>query len=308
LPARRPTRPRLLRRSSAFINDADAPQHIPVLLDEALDALDVRAGSLYLDATFGAGGHTRAIVARGGRVVAFDRDPASVVTPELAGSVTLVRRPFADLARAFDELRIEAVAGALFDVGVSSMQFDRPERGFSLGADGPLDMRMSASGRTAYELLCDTSESDLADIIYTFGEDRAARRIARALVAARENGRLPERTLDLARLVAGVVHVSGKRERVHPATRTFQALRIAVNDELGQLERGLDAAIARTRPGGRIAAISFHSLEDRIVKLRFRSDGRVVRVTKKPLQAGDDELARNPRARSAKLRVAERLP
>jgi 16S rRNA (cytosine1402-N4)-methyltransferase len=157
-------------------------------------------------------------------------------------------------------------------------------------------------------LLAETSERELADTIFTFGEERAARRIAHAIVAARAANRLPATTLELARLVAGVVHVRGKRERVHPATRTFQALRIAVNDELGSLERGLDAAIARTRPGGRIAAISFHSLEDRIVKRRFRGDERVRPVTKKPLLPGDDELARNPRARSAKLRVAERNP
>ncbi|GAC1309129.1 MAG: 16S rRNA (cytosine(1402)-N(4))-methyltransferase RsmH [Vulcanimicrobiaceae bacterium] len=223
-------------------------------------------------------------------------------------AVTLVARTFGDLAAVLDELHVGSVDGALFDVGVSSMQFDRPERGFSLAADGPLDMRMSGDGPTAYDLLTDASETELADIIFSYGEDRAARRIAHAIVQAREAQRLPERTLDLARLVSGVVHVSGKRERIHPATRTFQALRIAVNDELGELERGLDAAIARTRPGGRIAAISFHSLEDRIVKNRFRSDERVARITKKPLLAGDAELARNPRSRSAKLRVAERLP
>ena len=219
-----------------------------------------------------------------------------------------MRRPFDELAAVLDDLGLETVDGALFDVGVSSMQLDRPERGFSLAAGGPLDMRMSAEGPTAYDVLAERSESELADLIYNFGEDRAARRIARAIVGARVAGRLPTNTLELARLVSGVVHRSGKRERTHPATRTFQALRIAVNDELGQLERGLDAAIARVRPGGRIAAISFHSLEDRIVKIRFRSDERVARVTKKPLLAGDDELARNPRSRSAKLRVAERLP
>jgi 16S rRNA (cytosine1402-N4)-methyltransferase len=219
-----------------------------------------------------------------------------------------VRRNFAELAAALDDLELATVDGALFDIGVSSPQFDRPERGFSLAADGPLDMRMSGEGATAYELLAQSSEAELADIIFNYGEDRAARRIARAIVQTRDANRLPERTLELARLVAGVVHVRGKRERIHPATRTFQALRIAVNDELGSLERGLDAAIARTRPGGRIAAISFHSLEDRIVKVRFRSDERVQRVTKKPLLAGDAELARNPRSRSAKLRVAERLP
>jgi len=219
-----------------------------------------------------------------------------------------VRRNFADLGAALDDLELPSIDGALFDVGVSSMQFDSPERGFSLAADGPLDMRMSERGASAYDLLAESSETDLADLIYNYGGDRAARRIARAIVQARAANRLPQRTLDLARLVAGVVHVSGKRERIHPATRTFQALRIAVNDELGALERGLDTAIARTRPGGRIAAISFHSLEDRIVKNRFRSDERVLRLTKKPLLPGDAEFSRNPRSRSAKLRVAERLP
>jgi 16S rRNA (cytosine1402-N4)-methyltransferase len=188
------------------------------------------------------------------------------------------------------------------------MQFDRPERGFSLLADGPLDMRMNDSdGPTAYDVLARSSETELADIFFTLGEERAARRIARAVVAARTSGRLPERTLELAKLVAGVVHVSGKRERIHPATRVFQALRIAVNDELGSFDRGLGAAIGRLRPGARIAAISFHSLEDRIAKRRFRDDERVRVLTKKPLIAGEEELARNPRSRSAKLRVAERF-
>ena len=280
------------------------------MLSEALDALEVRRGGTYVDATFGAGGHTRAIVERGGRVVAFDRDPQAAVPADLAASVILVRRNFGDLAAALDDLALPAVDGVLFDVGVSSMQFDEPERGFSFAADGPLDMRMSGEGGgpTAYDLLARSSETELADLIFQNGEERAARRIARAIVAARESGRLPRRTGELARLVSGVVHVRGKRERLHPATRTFQALRIAVNDELGSLERGLDAAIARTRAGGRIAVITFHSLEDRIVKRRFRSDERLRVLTKKPLIPGDDELARNPRSRSAKLRVAERLP
>jgi len=274
-----------------------------------VDALAIRPGGLYLDGTFGAGGHTRAIVARGGRVVAFDLDPAAAVPPDLAGAVRLVHGNFAGLAAALDDLGEPFVDGALFDFGVSSMQFDRPERGFSLQHDGPVDMRMNAgTGPSAYDLLATLDERELADAIFTYGEERAARRIAHALVAARAANRLPERTLALAGLIAGVVQVRGKRERVHPATRTFQALRIAVNDELGSLERGLDAAIERTHAGGRIAAISFHSLEDRIVKRRFRDDERVRPLTKKPLLAGDDELARNPRARSAKLRVAERLP
>ena len=283
----------------------------------------MREGGLYVDGTFGAGGHARAIAERGGRVVAFDLDESAAVPPDLAASVTLVRRNFAELGDALDGLslgeldgtvtpkvvEIGELDGALFDLGVSSMQFDRPERGFSLRFDGPLDMRMTGgTGDTAYDLLATLDERELADTIFAFGEERAARRIARALVAARDANRLPTRTLELAGLVAGVVQVRGKRERVHPATRTFQALRIAVNDELGSLERGLDAAIGRLRPGGRAVAISFHSLEDRIVKRRFRDDERVRALTKKPLIPGDDELARNPRARSAKLRVAERQP
>jgi 16S rRNA (cytosine1402-N4)-methyltransferase len=283
--------------------------HVPVLLAETVEGLGVRRGGTYVDATFGAGGHSRALAALGARVVAFDRDPRAAVPDELTASVTLVRRNFSELEAALDELALAEVDGVLFDVGVSSMQIDRPERGFSFAADGPLDMRMSdADGPTALDLLNRSSESELADLIFNYGEERGARRIARAIVAAREGGRLPERTLELARLIAGVVHVRGRRERIHPATRTFQALRIAVNDELGSLERGLAGAIARTRPHGRIAVISFHSLEDRIVKQRFRDDDRVRALTKKPLLAGDDEIARNPRARSAKLRVAERLP
>ncbi len=284
------------------------PLHVPVMLEASLAALAVRQGGVYLDATFGAGGHTRAIVAAGGRVVAFDRDGDTAVEPDLADRVHLVHGNFADLSRALDELDIAALDGALFDVGVSSMQLDVAERGFSFASDGPLDMRMNrADGSSAYDVLAGSSESELADIIFRFGEERAARRIARAIVSARSAGRLPQRTGELARLVAGVLHVRGKRERLHPATRTFQALRIAVNDELGSLERGLDAAIGRTLPGGRIAVITFHSLEDRIAKVRFRDDDRVRPLTKKPLLPGDEELAHNPRSRSAKLRVAERM-
>ena len=283
------------------------PLHVPVMLEASLAALAVRPGGVYLDATFGAGGHTRAIVAAGGRVIAFDRDRDAAVEPDLADRVHLVHGNFADLSRALDELDIAALDGALFDVGVSSMQLDVAERGFSFASDGPLDMRMNrADGSSAYDVLAGSSESELADIIFRFGEERAARRIARAIVSARSAGRLPQRTGELARLVAGVLHVRGKRERLHPATRTFQALRIAVNDELGSLERGLDAAIGRTLPGGRIAVITFHSLEDRIAKVRFRDDDRVRPLTKKPLLPGDEELAHNPRSRSAKLRVAER--
>jgi 16S rRNA (cytosine1402-N4)-methyltransferase len=288
-------------------DDGARAPHVPVLLDEAVAGLVVRPGGLYLDGTFGAGGHSRAIAALGGRVLAFDLDPDASLPPDLAGAVELERRNFAELEAALDERGIEAVDGVLFDLGVSSMQFDRPERGFSFQADGPIDMRMNpASGPSAYELLQTLDERELADTIFRYGEERASRRIARAIVAARESGRLPQRTTELARLIAGRLHVSGRRERTHPATRTFQALRIAVNDELGALERGLAAAAARTKPGGRIAVITFHSLEDRIVKHTFRNDPRLRVVTKKPLAASEAEVARNPRSRSAKLRIAER--
>jgi len=282
-------------------------EHTPVLLVEALEALGVVAGGRYLDATYGGGGHSGAIAARGARVVAFDVDPAASVGADLATSVTLVRRNFGELEAGLDDLGIASVDGVLFDLGVSSMQFDRAERGFSLQADGPLDMRMNPNeGRSAYQLLTSLGERELADLIYEYGEERASRRIARAVVAARESGTLPDRTLPFAQLVARAVRARGY-QRIHPATRTFQALRIAVNDELGALRTGLSAAAERTRAGGRIAAISFHSLEDRIVKQTFRDDARFHALTKKPIVASDEEIARNPRARSAKLRVAERV-
>lgn len=281
-------------------------EHVSVLIDEVLALLDVRAGGIYVDATFGAGGHSRAIAARGGRVLALDIDPIARLDPGDEAHVELARANFGDLAAVLDERGMPTVDGVLFDFGVSSMQFDRPERGFSLQADGPLDMRMNPlSGRSAYDLLVSLDEKELADIFHTFGEEKASRRVARSIVVARENGRLPDRTLPFARLVAGAVRSRGYR-RIHPATRTFQALRIAVNDELGAIKRGLEAAVARTRPGGRIVAVSFHSLEDRVVKQMFRNDKRVVALTRKPIVPNDVERARNPRARSAKLRAAER--
>jgi 16S rRNA (cytosine1402-N4)-methyltransferase len=195
----------------------------------------------------------------------------------------------------------------LFDLGVSSMQLDEAERGFSFRAAAPLDMRLDpAGGESVAEFLATRDEREIADVIYRYGEERASRRIARAIVALRDAGTPVRDTLDLAGVVARAVRAPA-HQRIHPATRTFQALRIAVNDELGALRDGLDAALARTEPGGRIAVISFHSLEDRIVKNTFREDSRVRVLTRKPLVAGDDEVAANPRARSAKLRVAERV-
>lgn len=187
------------------------------------------------------------------------------------------------------------------------MQLDDPERGFSLGKPAALDMRMDpAVGRSAYEILATASEGELADIFFYYGEERSARRIARAIVLRRSNGTLPNTTAEFAQLVAGIVQRPGRRERIHPATRVFQALRIAVNDELGALREGLQGAIGRLRGAGRVVAISFHSLEDRIVKQAFRNDERLDVLTKRPILADEDEIAENRRARSAKLRAAER--
>jgi 16S rRNA (cytosine1402-N4)-methyltransferase len=293
-------KPPRLPRSSAS-TDVD---HLPVLLGEAVEALAVRPGGVYVDATFGAGGHSRAIAERGGVVVALDVDPDAALPPDLAGRVTLVHGNFGDLAARLTALGLAVVDGVLFDVGVSSRQLDRPERGFSLQHDGPLDMRLNPhEGESAYDVLATRSERELADIIYLYGEERASRRIARAIVALRDAGTPVRDTVDLAGVVARAVRSHGK---IHPATRTFQALRIVVNDELGALRDGLSAALDRTVPGGRVAAISFHSLEDRIVKHTFREDPRAHVVTRKPIVAQADELASNPRSRSAKLRVAER--
>ncbi len=288
----------------------EAPAHLPVMAPEALDGLAVRPDGVYVDATFGAGGHSRLILERlgpSGRLIAFDADPSASARALDDPRFTLVHANFRDLAGRLDALRIGEVAGVLFDLGVSSMQFDEGERGFSFRAGAPLDMRMDPTrGESAAELLATRDEHELADLIYRYGEERHSRRIARAIVALREAGTPVRDTVDLAGVVARAVRAPG-HQRIHPATRTFQALRIAVNDELGALRDGLDAAVSRSAIHGRIAVISFHSLEDRIVKHTFREDARIRVLTRKPVAAGDDELVANPRARSAKLRVAERL-
>jgi 16S rRNA (cytosine1402-N4)-methyltransferase len=279
------------------------PQHTSVLAAEALDALAVDPAGTYVDATFGAGGHTRLILERlgpPGRVIAFDADPSAATFAPADPRLLLIHANFRALGAELEARGVTAVDGVLYDLGVSSMQLDDGERGFSFRSDAPLDMRLDPTrGETAAEYIAQRDEAELADAIFQFGDERNSRRIARALKA-----KLPRTTGELAALVAGVVHVRGRRERIHPATRTFQALRIAVNDELGALRESLDAAVRVVRPGGRIAVISFHSLEDRIVKLRFREDARLQPLTRKPVVPGDAELATNPRARSAKLRVA----
>jgi 16S rRNA (cytosine1402-N4)-methyltransferase len=286
------------------------PPHLPVLAAEAIEALAIRPEGTYVDATFGAGGHTALMLAAlgpRGRLIALDADPSARAFAPDDARLTLMHANFRTLAAQLDTLEIAHVDGVLMDLGVSSMQFDEPERGFSFRAAAPLDMRMDpTAGESAATFLATRDEREIADVIYRFGEERASRRIARAIVALRDAGTPVRDTLDLAGVVARAAGRGG-RTAIHPATRTFQALRIAVNDELGALTAGLDAALARTIPGGRVAVISFHSLEDRIVKQTFREDPRAHAITRKPIVAAPDEVASNPRARSAKLRVAERV-
>ena len=285
--------------------------HVSVLLAESLAHLNVAPEGTYVDATFGAGGHSAAILAAltTGTLVAFDADPSARARAEAMRDSRLqfVQANFRELNAQLDRLGIAEIDGILFDLGVSSMQLDERERGFSFSQSAPLDMRMNPySGRSAYDVLAHAQEFELADIFYQYGEIRESRRLARAIVARREAGKLPTTTTDFAAFIAGLMQRTGRRERTHPATRAFQALRIAVNDELGALHEGLAAAIARLRAGGRIVAISFHSLEDRIVKQTLRGDERLHVLTKKPMIAGDAESVENPRSRSAKLRAAEK--
>ena len=301
--------------------------HTPVLLAEVLAALQPHAAGRYVDGTFGAGGYSRALLAAAPcRVIAIDRDPAAVaeggaLMREHPGRFTVIEGRFGDMESLLAPLGISAVDGIALDLGVSSPQLDQPERGFSFRADGPLDMRMGREGATAADLVNTLSESALANLIYIYGEERFARRVARAIVAARREAPLT-RTAELARIVRAAVPASGGG--IDPATRTFQALRLEVNDELGELERALLAAERLLAPGGRLAIVSFHSLEDRKVKdfLRERSEAapKASRhrpalpaaapsfklLTRKPVTPGAAELERNPRARSARLRAAER--
>jgi 16S rRNA (cytosine1402-N4)-methyltransferase len=286
-------------------------QHIPVLYEASLNYLAIRPDGIYVDATFGAGGHSRGILERlqGGRLIAFDADPqaADRAAAISDSAFTFVPSNFRELSQALDRLGIEQVDGVLYDLGVSSMQFDDPARGFSFRESAPLDMRMNPrTGQSAYEVLMTASESELADIFFYYGQERASRKIARAIVQRRSSGSLPKTTLEFGQMVSGMLHRPGQRERIHPATRVFQALRIAVNDELDALRESLDMAVGRLRGAGRVVAISFHSLEDRIVKHKFRDDERLEVITRKPIAPDEPELERNPRARSAKLRAAQR--
>ncbi|NYF51286.1 16S rRNA (cytosine(1402)-N(4))-methyltransferase RsmH [Tunturiibacter gelidoferens] len=295
-----------------------SPQHVPVLLEEVLEYLNVRPGGVVVDATLGLAGHSSEIAKRlggKGKLIGFDRDPEAM---EMAKARLEVLR--AELGeempevvfepRAFSEASslIEAgsLDGLLADFGVSSLQLDEAHRGFSFRTDGPLDMRMDTrSGETAEQVVNQEDENELADLIYEFGEERRSRRIARAIVRARPI----TTTAELARIVSAEAPPM-KGEKIHPATRTFQALRIRVNNELGEIQSLLKSAGSLLKPGGRLVLISFHSLEDRLVKDAFKAakDAKIFEVlTKKPVVAAEQEQMRNPRSRSAKLRAAEKI-
>jgi 16S rRNA (cytosine1402-N4)-methyltransferase len=306
---------------------ADRTNHVPVLIDEVIAALAVHDGRTAVDGTFGAGGYTRAMLSAGaGRVIAFDRDPDAIeegrsLVPDAidSGRLTLINERFSQMDRVLAERGIEHVDAIALDIGVSSMQLDRADRGFSFSADGPLDMRMSRSGLTAAEFLNSADEAEIARILKDYGEEPRARSIARAIVAARP----VERTAQLAAIVR---RAAGFRpgQKADPATRTFQAIRIHLNAELEELEQGLEAAERALKPGGRLAVVTFHSLEDRIVKRFFRersggtpagsrhrpvqSDPREPTFERvaKPVSPTERELAGNPRSRSARLRSAVR--
>jgi len=291
--------------------------HVPVLVSEALELLRPDRGGLFVDCTVGLGGHARALLERGAtRIVGIDRDPQALA---IAGStlvpwadrVELVHADFRALDEVLDSRGLQLVDGALADLGVSSLQFDAPGRGFSFQRDERLDMRMDpTTGETAADLVARSTERELADAIYAYGEERFSRRIARAIVAARREQPI-ETTGRLAAIVRRALPRRGP-SRIDPATRTFQAIRIWVNRELEGLDRFLAAAVRRLRTGARLVVITFHSLEDRIVKhtlraLEKRGDSGVKVLTKKPIVPGGEEVQRNPRARSAKLRAAERI-
>lgn len=300
-------------------------RHLPVLIDEVMAALAIRRGETHVDGTFGAGGYSRAMVAAGARVYAFDRDPSAIdegqaLVETSGGDLILVADRFSNMEDALQECGVDAVDGVTLDIGVSSMQLDRAERGFSFQADGPLDMRMEQAGESAADWLNRADESEIADVIFELGEEPKSRRIARAIVAARPITRTSELAAIVRRATGYKPH-----DKKDPSTRTFQAVRAFLNRELGELEDGLAAAERVLKPGGRLAVVTFQSLEDRIVKrfLRQRSGATPAgsrhrpdlasaapapsfEAVGKPIRAGEAELARNPRARSATLRIARR--
>lgn len=305
--------------------------HLPVLCKESIDALNIRDGGCYVDGTFGAGGYSLEILSRAKcQLFSLDRDPAAIdradyLVREFGDRFSISQGCFGEMEVLLSSLGIDSVDAVVLDLGVSSPQIDNPERGFSFKFDGPLDMRMGSEGVTAEHIVNTLSEAELADIIYTYGEERLSRRVSRAIILARSKERIT-RTAVLADIIRKVVPRRKNGRDNDPATRTFQALRIYINDELGELKRGLEAAERILMPGGRLAVVAFHSLEDRCVKKflaeRLGRNNGVSRhalarepssrtasfklITKKPIYPTSSEVQSNPRARSARLRVAER--
>ncbi len=304
-------------------------KHLPVLLNETIEGLAVKPHGTYVDGTAGGGGHSSEILKRlnGGKLYSIDRDPDAIktVTERFKGNPAsvVVEGRFGDMKELLKKRGVESVDGVLLDIGVSSYQLDTPHRGFSFHEDAPLDMRMSQQGESAKDLVNNLPYGELARIIGTYGEDKYASSIARAIVRYRETKEI-ETTLELAEIIKGAVPQRVRREG-HPARQTFQAIRIAVNDEFGELERGLDSAFEMLSPGGRLAVITFHSIEDRITKQRMQkwctgctcpadfpvcvcgNMPKAKLISRKPVVAGEEELSLNPRSRSAKLRVCEKL-
>jgi len=324
----RARRPADASQSAAGAPARDDAAHVPVLLDAVLAALMPRHDATYVDGTFGGGGYSAGLLAAARcRVLGIDRDPEAIrrgaaLAARHPGRLSLIEGRFGDMERLVRALTPDPIAGVALDLGVSSQQLDSAERGFSFRFDGPLDMRMGQDGASAADLIAGLEEGDLAELIRNFGEERYARRVARAIVAARRRTPI-DRTGELADIVRSAI--PHREPGLDPATRTFQALRIAVNDELGELDRGLAAAERLLMPGGRLAVVAFHSLEDARVKafLRRRSGTMAgssrhlppaaatlpptfTLLTRRPVRPGADEIARNPRARSARLRAAER--
>ncbi len=303
--------------------------HLPVLLSETIEGLNIKSNGIYVDGTAGGGGHSSEILKEieSGKLYSIDRDPDAIktVTERFKNEPCsqIVRGRFGDMKELLNALDVYEVDGVLLDIGVSSHQLDTPERGFSFHEDAPLDMRMSQSGESARDLVNNLPYAELARIISTYGEEKFASSIARNIVKAREEREI-ETTLELAEIIKASVPQRVRREG-HPARQTFQAIRIAVNDEFGELERGLDSAFELLRAGGRLAVITFHSIEDRITKQKMNSwaqgctcpkdfpvcvcgnKPKVKIITRKPITASESELEKNPRSRSAKLRICEKL-
>ncbi len=310
----------------------EQPKHVSVLLDECIENLNIRPGGVYVDGTLGLGGHSEQIARRlgAGRLIGIDRDPSAIARAgerlrPWGDRVTLVHGNFGDVTQILDGLGVPGADGMLFDLGVSSPQLDEAERGFSYMLDAPLDMRMdSTASLSAFDVVNGWSEERLNRILWDYGEERYARRISAAILRSRAEKPI-ESTLELVEIIKSAMPAAALREKQHPAKRSFQAIRIAVNDELGEVERMMDSAPDRLNPGGRLCVISFHSLEDRIVKngIARREHGctcpreapvctcgfvQTLRsVSRKPILPSEDEIERNPRSRSAKLRVAERV-